>query len=1229
MNRLQTVHNLACPGRRPSARAGASGTAVGTVMKSTHLTRPVVLLILIGWEAFICSRLACGQAAAEMRIITIEQVVELSPAGAATWVRTQTNQPVRVGDRLRTGPNSRMVLLLADNSVAEFGEITEIEVLPAHEPRATTGLRLLRGIFSFFHRDKPGRIRVITRGAAAGVEGTEFVMQVDFVDDVERTTLSLIDGIVRFGNEQGTLVLTNLQQAVAIEGQIPVLTAGFIVNNVLQWAFYYPAVLNLDELPLAADEQQALAESIKNYRAGELLAALANYPAGRQPVLAAERIYYAALLLSVGQAAKAEPLLAEVGRGVPAEPQERLTRLSTALRTLIAAVKGEPNPSTLNPQLSSELLASSYYEQSLGRGDESLEKALALARQSVTVAPQFGFGWARVAELEFSFGRTRKAIEALERSLQLTPRNPQALALKGFLLAAQNKTREAIKYFDQAIAVDASLGNAWLGRGLVRIRRGDLKGGREDLLIAAAVEPQRSVLRSYLGKAYAEEDPLAWVGRGVPAEPQFAEKELALAKQLDPADPTAWLYSALLKQQQNRINEAVEDLETSQDLNENRALYRSQLLLDQDRAVRSANLAHIYRDAGMQDWSLFEASRAVSADYANYSAHLFLANTYDELRDPNRINLRYETPAEVEYLVANLLAPIGAGPLSPAISQQEYSRLFERNRLGLVSTTEYLSRGAWTERGAQFGTFQNTAYALEAFYRTDPGQALNTDFEGRDLTLRVKQQLTPQDSMYAQAIYYEEKGGDLPQYYDPASANTGVRTRENLDPILTLGYHHEWQPGVHTLLLANRWSSRFSRDDPSQTALLVDRQPEGIIFVSPFFVNEHRRTILEIYSAELQQVWQKSDHTLILGGRFQSGDYHFENFQEDPISPYVLFIIPDSQTPVADQDITSDFERVSTYAYHTWQVAKPLALVAGVTYDRVEFPQNFHSTPVLEAEDSADQVSPKAGLIWTPAHKTTLRAAYTRSLSGAGVDQSIQLEPVQVAGFLQSFRSIIPESVGGVKPGAEFETYGLSFEQKFGQRTYLSVAGQVIGSEVDRTLGVYGFLFTAGGYAYTNMSGTHELADYEEKSLTITVNHLIDDHWAVGTRYRLAEADMSVRYPEITDTAVLENFRSHQDLQAVLHELNASLLFNHPSGFFSRFQANWYFQKSGGYQPALEDDALWQFHLFAGYRLPRRKVELQIGLLNITDQDYRLNPLTLYNDLPRERTLAVRLQFSF
>ena len=92
--------------------------------------------------------------------------------------------------------------------------------------------------------------------------------------------------------------------------QLLLLIAGFVANNVLQWAFYYPAVLYLGDLPLAEQEQKALSTSLASYREGDLLKALAAYPADRQPASEAERIYYAALVLSVGQVEKAEAALA-------------------------------------------------------------------------------------------------------------------------------------------------------------------------------------------------------------------------------------------------------------------------------------------------------------------------------------------------------------------------------------------------------------------------------------------------------------------------------------------------------------------------------------------------------------------------------------------------------------------------------------------------------------------------------------------------------------------------------------------------------------------------------------------------------------------------------------------------------------------------------------------------------------------------------------------------------
>jgi len=108
-----------------------------------------------------------------------------------------------------------------------------------------------------------------------------------------------------------------------------------------------------------------------------------------------------------------------------------------------------------------------------------------------------------------------------------------------------------------------------------------------------------------------------------------------------------------------------------------------------------------------------------------------------------------------------------------------------------------------------------------------------------------------------------------------------------------------------------------------------------------------------------------------------------------------------------------------------------------------------------------------------------------------------------------------------------------------------------------------------------------------------------------------------------------DGFVPTQELEGILHQLDLSVLYNHPSGIFGAFEALWYGQSNEGYDPKLPGDSFWQLNVFAGYRFLRRKAEVTLGLLNISDQDYHLNPLNVYNELPRERTLAVRLRLNF
>ncbi len=1113
-------------------------------------------------------------------LLTIAGKVEVAKAGGDAWTAGQANLGLKIGDKVRTGKSSRATLRLSNLSVIRVYESSTLEIQPPQQAGHSAGMDLKSGAAYFFNRDKPMETQFRTPSASGAIRGTEFALNVDANGHTE---VALIDGQVDLKNDQGSIELNSGEKGTADMGKAPQKTALINAVNIIQWTLYYPAILNVDELELG-DE---IKDSVAAYRSGDLLGALAKYPEGRVPMTDAEKIYHAALLLAVGQVDEAEKIL-------PAgTPQGK------ALAEMIATVRGQTGLRAEARNLATEWLAGSYSAQA----KQNLTGALEMAKKAVEVAPLFGFALERLAEMEFSFGHTTEALAALDKSLAAAPKNAQALALKGFLLSAQNKIGEAGQYFEQAIAADGSLANAWLGRGLVRIKTGEVDAGRKDLHIAASLEPNRAILRSYLGKAWSMDEPFRYTWSD-----HLAEKELGLAKKLDPNDPTAWLYSALLNDQRNRINQALDDLEKSQDLNNNRSVFRSKMLLDQDRAVRSANLATIYRDAGFTDLSVREATKSLSSDYANYSAHLFLSESYDAIRDPQKRNLRYETPWLNELLVANLLAPVGAGAISQNISQQEYSRLFEADRPGVSSRTEYMSTGDWLEEASQFGTYKDFAYSLDAYYNSQHGNRPNDDITDSDFSAKVKVQATSRDTAFFQIERTETKGGDTSQYYDPTRADKALRSIDREEPNLLFGYHREWSPSSHTIFLYRHVEDNFNLNQPNATELLVFGTPLHLVAPPADYVG----TIFSdavINSTELQQIFETDKQALILGGRYQFGEIQSGDNIYRKSFAFTKLVQPGQRNTL---------DRVSFYTYYQLKVLDSLRVTGGVAYDRLHYPLNIDQFPVSPDENTKERFSPKLGAEWTPWDRTRFHGAYTRSMGGALNDANTLIEPTEVGGFNQTFRSLIPESVAGRVGGSVFETWGLGVDHAFPTRTYVDVEGQLLNSWGAREDSAFTspFIFPL---PITPTSTPHSFG-YREKSLQLSVSQLLGTEWAVGARYHLGNAHLFSSLTAVNVSTTTES---------TLHELTLFANYNLPCGFFSQAEAVWSAQSNKGFLPAEPGDAFWHLNLYAGYRFPRRHAEVKVGLLNITGDDYRLEPLNYHLDQVRGRTLAASFKFNF
>ena len=235
-------------------------------------------------------------------------------------------------------------------------------------------------------------------------------------------------------------------------------------------------------------------------------------------------------------------------------------------------------------------------------------------------------------------------MSAARQATALDPNLARTQTVLGFAYLTEIKIDDAKKAFEKAIELDQADPLPRLGLGLAKIRAGDLEGGSKEIEIAASLSPNNSLVRSYLGKAYYEEK-----------REKQASEEYRIAKELDPLDPTPYFYDAILKQTTNRPVEALHELQKAIELNDNRAVYRSKLLMDADLAARSASLGQIYNNLGFQQRALVEGWKSVNTDPADFSGHRFLADTYAVLP-------RHEIARVSELLQSQLLQPLNITP---------------------------------------------------------------------------------------------------------------------------------------------------------------------------------------------------------------------------------------------------------------------------------------------------------------------------------------------------------------------------------------------------------------------------------------------------------------------------------------------------------------------------------------------------------------------------------------
>ena len=517
------------------------------------------------------------------------------------------------------------------------------------------------------------------------------------------------------------------------------------------------------------------------------------------------------------------------------------------------------------------------------------------------------------------------------------------------------ETEKARAAFEKAIALDQADPLPRLGMGLAIIRDGDVTAGSRELEIAASLDPNNSLIRSYLGKAYYEEK------RG-----ELDEREFDMAKQLDPNDPTPWFYSAIAKQTTNRPVEALRDMQKAIELNDNRAVYRSKLLLDTDLAARSASQARIYSDLGFQQLALTEGWKSITTDPTNYSAHRFLADSYSALP-------RHEIARVSELLQSQLLQPLNMTPIQPRLAESnlflisaggpgslsfnEFNPLFNRNGVTVQANGLVGENDTGAVEGVISGIAGIGSYSIGYTHFETDGFRENADQDDDILNVFLQVELSPKTSIQAEFRDRKFDAGDIHLRFFPEDFFPDQR---NLQETVSIRYGIRHSITPNSILLG---SFIYQNADDTLREELSDLD----------FIGSERS-----FGSELQHLFRSRFFNLTSGfGYFDlDGDISITSGGFDLTDP-----------------IPTGLKHVNVYTYGYINLLKSVTITIGASFD---------STSGDQPGAGDEFFNPKFGITWEPIPGTTLRAAVFRVLKRTLItDQT--LEPTQVAGFNQFF----------------------------------------------------------------------------------------------------------------------------------------------------------------------------------------------------------------------------------
>ena len=1042
------------------------------------------------------------------------------------WIKVNRNDTFCKGDVLRVQENSRAALLLRNETLLRLNQNTTITFTDL-SPDKPSVVSVQTGFAHFVSRVKAA-FEVITPFINAAIEGTEFVVAVNNGE----AEVTVFEGTVRAYNQYGEVRLTANQTAQAKDGQAPILILKAKPRDAVNWSLYYPLIIapNTDSFT----KQASIKLSVGQVEAAKtLLQKAISNNANNSEALAMQAI------ISVVQNNKEQ-----------------------GLQLAQQAVAADENNTTAK-------LALSYAQQAHFNIEEALTTLQAATINADGTETVNALIWSRLAEVYLMHGELDEALTAAKKANKINPNIGRTHTVLGFAYLTRIEIKKAIETFNNAINIDQADPLSRLGLGLATIRQGNLEEGRREIEYAVTLDPNNALIRSYLGKAYYEEK-----------RNKLAAVQFKMAKELDPNDPTAYFYNAIRMQSENMLGKALLEIQKALELNNQRAIYRSKLLLDQDQAVRNSNVAQIYSVLGFEETALHQASESIQKDFTNHSAHRLLSEAYAK---KGRNNI-----ARVSEIYQSILySPLNTTPIPPHLSEanlgnvnnsghtdailNEYKTLFARNNInwhisGVVGNQQTIG-----DEIIYSALEDNFALSLGQYHFRTDGFRPNNDLKQDLVNMFFQWAINPKQSIQLEYNENKKENGDLRLKFEPTNYDASRRETDNKKSI-RLGYLYK--PASNFDFVAS-----FTLLDQDKTRESTSSFNGTLNLVNGF--DDHSNA----HNSELQIVHKTNLSQTIFG----IGNY-VNNYNENSV---LLLAFKSNGNTFADFSTLKNkpITYKTAYLYELLSLNNTLILFGMGNNDYDDHISNLH----------VNQVNPKFGIQLNSVH-TKYSFAYFSSVQKSLLNTQT-LEPTNILGFSQYYND---------PAGAATDTLALSIHTKLNFNINTGIE------------------FIKKDLAIPVLKGTQQIEEGQKEYISKAfINWLPTNNYSVN---------FSIEYLD-----QLRQFSTPVDVNAPLSlttvKLPLTVAYNGNSRMSYQLTTTYYDQDviqpiSSSANNELHDSFV-MVDTTISYKFSKRKGKISLIINNLFDQDFKYQDTTFRNALAQqptiqhERGITLRSTFNF